>query len=127
MKQATANCPAKVSRSKKFDVRKLELVPILKRGEAPVSVKEAVHRGRENPATNWGKREMEQIWAVRESIPISVWRVGKYVLFTKRVWRRRYGHRYVWCVDRDASGWSRGCCWLGGDVDAGGMLPSLRK
>ncbi|MBI2604014.1 MAG: hypothetical protein HYW56_00550 [Candidatus Harrisonbacteria bacterium] len=131
MKQATAKRLAKASRNRKndktFDVRKLKLVPVLKRGKAPVTVAEVVRRGRANPATNWGKREMDAVWKARESFPTSAWPVGKCVFFTKMVWRDRDGSRYVWCVGRDAHGWYRNDCWLGIDVGAGGLLPSLRE
>lgn len=114
MKQATADRPAKKRRSAKKeripDIRKLKLVPILKRGEPVISVGEALRRARKNPFTNHGKRFAMKFTAAlnAEKVSKKLWPPDIYVIFGEDVGRNseRSG---AWHILRDANGFH--CCY----------------
>lgn len=108
MKQTAANCP-KAPRSAKGDevpdVRKLKLVPILKRGEPFISIEEALRRARANPLTNHGKRfAMKLAYDLNAGrVLCKNWRLWQHVIFAKDSCRHG-AHSGAWCVFRNRDG-----------------------
>ncbi len=113
--------------SEPFDVSRLQLVPILRGAENAISAEEAMRRGQANPATNWGQRAVEAVWAARGSIPKSAWPVGQHALFIRTIWRDGIDDCFFWYVFRGADGWRSSCYWCHSGVGRDCRFPALGK
>ncbi|GEM_PF-6513750 len=93
----------------KYNIAKLRLVPILERGERPIALVAALRRGRENPATDYGKRFAKELCVAGNAGRISaeVFPRGVYVL-CPRGSRRDSGGFGAWRVIRNDD--DRFCC-----------------